>query len=83
MTTVWVPGDDLAEQLPLSDLLACIRSMRESVCNERGAEQARLHEKYNRQLAPHALKLGFYLVLVIEKKGDLSRIGELRFPDEI
>jgi hypothetical protein len=73
--------DDLPENLPLSDLLDAVRTMRESISNaSRGAEQTYLIQNYSHQLAPHVLKLGFYLIKVIELGGDLSRLPELRFP---
>ena len=73
--------DDLPENLPLSDLLDAVRTMMESICNaSRGAGQAYLVQSYSRQLVPHALKLGFYLIKIMELRGDLSRLPELRFP---
>jgi hypothetical protein len=73
--------DDLPENLSLSDLLDAVRTMRESICNaSRGAEQGYLIQNYSRLLVPHALKLGFYLIRVMELRGDLSRLPELRFP---
>jgi hypothetical protein len=41
-----------------------------------------LRATYTGQLAPHVLKLGLYLVKVVELRGDLTRVRELRFPEE-
>ena len=67
--------------LPLSDLLGRIRDIRQSLRDTKGEEQQRLFVQYTQELAPYVMRLGFYLILVIEKKGDLSRIKELRFPE--
>jgi hypothetical protein len=84
MMTPWIPTyEELSEPIPLSNLLGYIRRMRETLCEEwTPAVKEHLRATYGRQLGPHALKLGFYLIKVIELEGDLSRVRELRFPDE-
>ena len=69
--------------IPLSYLLGRIRDIRERLCDSKGEEQQRLLSQYTEELAPYVIRLGFYLILVIEKKGDLSRLQELRFPEDV
>jgi len=82
--TPWIPTDEeLAEPIPLSNLLDYIRRMRETLCEEwTPAVKEHLRATYSRQLGPHSLKLGFYLIKVVELEGDLSRVRELGFSDE-
>jgi len=82
--TPWIPTDEeLAEPIPLSSLLDQIRRMRETLCEEWTlAVKEHLRETYAGQLAPQVLKLGFYLIKVIELEGDLHRVPELRFSDD-
>jgi len=82
--TPWIPTDEeLAEPIPLSNLFAYIRRMRDTLCEEWPPEvKGYLRETYAGQLAPHVLRLGLYLVKVVELGGDLTRVRELRFPEE-
>jgi hypothetical protein len=83
MMTPWIPTDEeITEPIPLSDLLGYIRRMRETLCEEwTPPVKAYLRETYTGQLAPHVLKIGLYLIRVIELDGDLRRVRELRFPE--
>jgi len=64
MSSIWIPEyEDLPEQIPLSDLLARIEEMRTSLCEEGSpTEKEEMRQKFNQALAPHALKLGLYLL---------------------
>ena len=84
MMTLWIPTDEeFSEPIPLSDLLGYIRRMRETLCEEwTPAVKEHLRETYTSQLAPHALRLGFYLIKVVELEGDLRRVPELGFAED-
>lgn len=84
MMRPWIPTDDeIAEPIPLSDLLGNIRKMRETLCEEwTPSVKAYLRETYTGQLAPHVLKLGLCLIRVVETGGDLRSVPGLRFPEK-
>jgi hypothetical protein len=84
MMTPWIPtNEELSEPIRFSNVLGYIRKMRETLCGEWTPEiKEHLRERYTGQLAPHVLKLGFYLIKVIELEGDLRRVRELRFPED-